>query len=306
MGQRTRGPLRGPFFIQPPSGRQMDRVAVFVDAGYLFAQGSVLLTGRKLVRGEIRRDHRKVVEHLRVFAERVTGLPLLRIYWYDGTSTGPTPQHASLANEAGLKLRLGFVNSMGEQKGVDSLIVTDMIALARNRGMAEAVVLSGDEDIRVGVQQAQEFGVRVHLVGIHPSRGSQSLFLLQEADACYEWDQGDLSPFLACVPRETESPRVVEAPADRQGIDPLESVPRSLAEEVTEVDLEGLIALGRAGDSLPREIHGRLLRITGDALGRQLVSSEKRAVRATFLQACEERLAQAAANRVRNRGESDR
>ena len=57
-----------------------------------------------------------------------------------------------------------------------------MIALARNRAISDAVLVSGDEDLRVGVQQAQEFGVRVHLVGIKPGRGSQSLFLLQEAD----------------------------------------------------------------------------------------------------------------------------
>jgi len=31
----------------------MDRVAVFVDAGYLFAQGSVLLAGKKLPRSEL-------------------------------------------------------------------------------------------------------------------------------------------------------------------------------------------------------------------------------------------------------------
>jgi hypothetical protein len=30
------------------------------------------------------------------------------------------------------------VNSSGEQKGVDSLIVTDLIDLARNRGITDA------------------------------------------------------------------------------------------------------------------------------------------------------------------------
>ena len=156
----------------------MDRVAVFVDAGYLFAQGSSLLAGSKLARGEVVIDHAKVAEALTQFAERVSRLPLLRIYWYDGTSSGPTAQHIALAYLPGVQVRLGLVNSMGEQKGVDSPIVTDMITLAQNRAMAEAVLLSGDEDLRVGVQQAQELGVRVHLLGIKPSRGSQSVFLL--------------------------------------------------------------------------------------------------------------------------------
>jgi hypothetical protein len=39
-----------------------------------------------------------------------------------------------------VKVRLGFVNSVGEQKGVDWLIVTDMIALARNRAISDAAL----------------------------------------------------------------------------------------------------------------------------------------------------------------------
>jgi hypothetical protein len=38
----------------------MDRVAVFVDAGYVFAQGSLLLTGRKLPRAEVTLAHEKL------------------------------------------------------------------------------------------------------------------------------------------------------------------------------------------------------------------------------------------------------
>ena len=175
----------------------MDRVAVFVDAGYLFAQGGRLLTGRPVTRGALQLDHVAAIEALAKFAEAQSKLPLLRVYWYDGTSIGPTTQHLALSYSPRVKLRLGFVNRAGQQKGVDSLIVTDMISLARNCAMAEAVLLSGDEDIRVGVQQAQEFGCRVHLLGIQPSRGSQSGFLVQEADESYEWGKKELSAFLS-------------------------------------------------------------------------------------------------------------
>ena len=108
----------------------MDRTAVFVDAGYLFAQGSIELCGKKLPRGEITLNHIALTSTLKAFAENASGLPLLRIYWYDGTSQGPTSQHITLAGQADVKVRLGFVNSQGQQKGVDSLIVTDMITLA--------------------------------------------------------------------------------------------------------------------------------------------------------------------------------
>src|SRR6266852_6853032 len=189
----------------------MDRVAVFVDAGYLFAQGSVALAGQKLPRGRLLLNHEKAIDALANFATRVSGVDLLRVYWYDGTSTGPSSQHLTLAHLGRVKVRLGFVNSFGEQKGVDSLIVTDMIALARNHAMSEAVLLSGDEDLRVGVQQAQEFGVRVHLLGIRPSRGSQSLFLLQEADSTHEWNPDDLAPFLSCKPEIAVVPAMAAA-----------------------------------------------------------------------------------------------
>ncbi len=175
----------------------MDRVAVFVDAGYLFAQGSQLLNGEKLPRRRIELDAEKVVAEIEGLAKSVAGVEMLRIYWYDGTSTGPTSQHLMLAHKPGVKVRLGFINSVGEQKGVDSLIVTDIITLARNRSMSDAVLLSGDEDLRVGVQQAQEYGVRVHLLGIEPSRSNQSLTLLQESDSTHEWGQKELQRFMA-------------------------------------------------------------------------------------------------------------
>jgi hypothetical protein len=144
-----------------------------------------------------------VISSLEEFAKDSTGVPVLRTYWYDGTSTGPTAQHVALAFKPRVKVRLGFVNTAGQQKGVDSLIVTDMISLARNHAMSDAVLLSGDEDLRVGVQQAQEFGVCVHLLGICPARGSQSQFLLQEADATHEWGRDKVSTFLSHTPRAT-------------------------------------------------------------------------------------------------------
>ena len=75
----------------------MDRVAVFVNAGYLFAQGSAELCGEKLVRGRITLDYDSVTAKLKQFAETESNLPLLRIYWCDGTSQGPTTQHITLA-----------------------------------------------------------------------------------------------------------------------------------------------------------------------------------------------------------------
>ena len=105
----------------------MDRTAVFVDAGYVFAQGSVLIAGTKLPRSETRLDQEKAVAYLETLSGRLSGLPLLRIYWYDGTDSGPSPFHTTLGFRAHVKVRLGIVNAYGQQKGVDSLIVSDLI-----------------------------------------------------------------------------------------------------------------------------------------------------------------------------------
>ena len=134
-------------------------------------------------------------------AQAQCDLPLLRIYWYDAMRLGrPTPEQVALADSDDIKVRLGQINAAGEQKGVDALIITDLAELARNQAITDAVLLSGDEDVRVGVVLAQQFGVRVHLIGIQPSRSNQSRSLMQEADTTSEWDRATLTSFLTYAP----------------------------------------------------------------------------------------------------------
>lgn len=264
----------------------MDRVAVLVDAGYLFAQGSVLLAGKKLPRSEVVLDHGAAVKAFSEFASTVAKVPLLRVYWYDGTSTGPTAQHLTLAHLQDLKLRLGFVNSVGEQKGVDSLIVTDMIALARNGAISDAVLVSGDEDLRVGVQQAQEFGVRVHLVGIKPSRGSQSLFLLQEADTTHEWSEAEISGCLAIKTK----PTVAAAVSTAAKVESLASVAEKVLGTLEKAELVALIEAFESTHQLPRDIDRRLLAGGRTSIKRDLEPAEKKEIRQKFVDGCRLRL----------------
>ena len=107
------------------------------------------------------------------------------------------PKQEKLADSDGVKLRLGMIAFTGRQKGVDSLIVTDLIELARNHAISDAILLSGDEDVRIGVQIAQSFGVRVHLLGIEPGVNNQSRLLRQESDTTTEWQRPEVEQFLA-------------------------------------------------------------------------------------------------------------
>ncbi len=174
----------------------MDRAAIFVDAGYVFASGSQSIAGQKLPRSQLLLDYDALLALLARISAEQSGLPLLRVYWYDGASTGPTPSHVALAYRANVKLRLGAM-SEGGQQGVDELLARDVVTLAQSRGMADALVLTGDDDLRPALETAQELGVRVHLLGIAPSRENQAAAMLQAADTCRELTDAEVRGFLS-------------------------------------------------------------------------------------------------------------
>ena len=224
---------------------------------------------------------------LRETAESQTGnANLLRIYWYDGARySGASAEQQRLADHDDVKVRLGVINFAGQQKGVDSLIVTDLIELARNHAVSDAVLLSGDEDVRVGVQLAQSFGVRVHLIGIEPSLNNQSRLLRQEVDTKIEWDQAVMSEILSLKPGFEIVPGV---PADVspnelpvEGSQMLDQVADAVIAALTEDELANLAEYDLTF-AIPREYDGRLLRSGGDALGRRLEYPEAGYLRDRF------------------------
>lgn len=282
----------------------MDRIAVFVDAGYLFAQGSTALTGSKKQRTSIVLNAPAAIDALkRVSSLRAPDCRLLRVYWYDGAVGGmrPTTDQALLANLDDVKLRLGFVNSSGQQKGVDSLIVTDLIELARLKSISDAILLSGDEDVRVGVQIAQNYGVRVHLLGIAPSRGSQSHQLLQEADTTTEWDAAAIGAFLTV--REAAPLPVEEVAAAVAAIVPVAPIEAELAlanieasiqtfvVALSDADIQGIAAYWKTERGVPPEYDRRLLPVCGTAIRRNLERPEIKHMRSCFQRTVKDRIA---------------
>lgn len=167
----------------------------------MFASGARALTGEKLTRSQLHLDHEAVLKLLTALVTELTGLPLLRIYWYDGATTGPNAAHVALAYRPSLKLRLGQVDAQGQQQGVDELLVADLVTLAKNRALCDAVLVTGDDDLRAGVEEAQAHGVRVHLVGIPPARDNQAAALVQAADRVRELTTAELKSFLSLAPK---------------------------------------------------------------------------------------------------------
>lgn len=216
------------------------------------------------------------------------------MYWYDGlTRTGRlSSEQEQIANAPFTKLRLGTVNSRGEQKGVDSLIVTDLIDLARNRAITDAVLVSGDEDIRIGVQIAQTFGVRIHLLGIKPARGSQSPDLIQESDSHHEWTEQVLEKIMSFLPEEL-SPALtgiatsVAISDQPDGITPFdENVQKSIDDTLDSMEQTALDRSIKAfksnTSSVPPELDRPTLGRLRFVLGRDLSDDERKAYRARF------------------------
>jgi uncharacterized LabA/DUF88 family protein len=302
----------------------MDRVAVLVDAGYFFAAGSALVSGTgKQKRDTIIFDEAQAANALKDFARTITGgLSLLRIYWYDGASrkTGPSAEHVRLAHANDIKVRLGFLNAVGEQKGVDSLIVTDIVELARNRAVADVVLMSGDEDVRIGVQLAQSFGVRVHLLGIKPCAGTQSTQLRQEADTCSEWGLSIVGKIISLRPAPITSVTVGATPAvlsaaagaataalakattkvlpKANGIPEaatLNAVVEQLLGELAPAEVKGAAGYMLANsNNVPHELDGKLLARCRAALGKNLDDASRRYVRSRVRQRIRELAAIAA------------
>lgn len=187
----------------------MDRFAVFVDAGYLYAEGGKLCCYNP-ERRSIRLHSSEVSKFLMSLAEEACGFPPLRTYWYDGAKDGvPTKEQQLIAALPNVKLRLGRINSKNQQKGVDALIYRDLMTLADKQAISEAYLLAGDEDLREGVRAAQDIGVRVTLIGVAARDGTrnQSKELVNEADETVTLTKKDLAPFIE--PRQAPGRRAV-------------------------------------------------------------------------------------------------
>jgi uncharacterized LabA/DUF88 family protein len=291
----------------------MGRVAVFVDAGYLFAQGSEVLNGAKVVRTRIVLDEARAVGLLSEFAEARLGPgSLLRIYWYDASpGKSVNAGHIRLGQLDNVKMRLGVINAYNEQKGVDSLLIADLIQLAHNRAIDSAVLVSGDEDLRVGVQVAQAYGVRVHLLGLNGPKANspaQSQSLVGEADTRTLWAEDVVASFLSISPNPLSASPSSPPPSVAQmmsagsawtAIDVASTAPFSFADAVspfkaalatfvaglTRVDLREIITVYDAQRQIPYVYDRQLLKLSRDAATRDLDFDEKRFVRGCLVDA---------------------
>lgn len=142
-------------------------LGIFIDAGYL----------QKITKahGNLKIDFKKLISKLKM------GTPLLRCYVYDavyplGSPNSNTEKMAnkqkfldSLAKISNVQIRLGKVVDFDGpvQKGVDSLLIVDLVSLASKHLISRAILLAGDSDFVPAVELAKNEGVNVRLLSDH-------------------------------------------------------------------------------------------------------------------------------------------
>ena len=277
----------------------MNRYAIFVDAGYFFAAGAQVAFAKGVTRKQVSlKSPPTMLNDLCASAAAATdNLPLLRAYWYDAMP-GPrlTLEQSALALLPRLKLRLGALNSAGEQKGVDSLIVTDLIELARNHAIADAVLVAGDEDLRIAVQVAQSFGVRVHLLAAGAPSQNVSVALQMEADSVASLDGSwFLNHFELTLPKPIASSGALAGQTATTATGSLHEVALSIIKTILDStppsQVDQLAKHFSIYTTIPEE-HDRPLiaKVSAALSNRRFTGEEMRGIRGMFVRAVKDRV----------------
>jgi uncharacterized LabA/DUF88 family protein len=177
----------------------VDRCALFVDAGYVLADGAMAVHGTSH-RESVSWDYAGLLQFFANLSADRTGQQLLRCYWYEATVDGRrSPEHDTLADLPGLMLRLGRMRP-GKREGVETEIHRDLTTLARNRAISDVLLVSAEEDLAQVIADVQDLGVRVTIVHISvDGNWTVSRSLRQQCDDIVEIDSTQLRPYVELI-----------------------------------------------------------------------------------------------------------
>jgi uncharacterized LabA/DUF88 family protein len=265
--------------------------AIFVDAAFLWASVGELLF-QTSDRSRLTCDYESLVEELIERTGDACDRELLRLYWYDGAvNKVPTPEQKRVGLLPSVKLRLGRVVS-GHQKGVDSLIVLDLLKVAGTKMVDVIYLLSGDDDLTEGVREAQACGVRVVLLGAATEVPRQSESMVLEADGVELWPAAVWAPHfsrLALLDAPSPPGSVGEASTSvGEAVLTFERVGYAFSSRwLEEATPDDMARVRRSRPRIPADVDARLLWDT--SAGRDLSEGERVALRDGFWRALDER-----------------
>ncbi|MCL5796274.1 MAG: NYN domain-containing protein [Gammaproteobacteria bacterium] len=249
----------------------MGRLAIFVDAGYFWVQSTYVVHKERTSRDSIAIDYNQLHASLLEKAkEQFPTTDLLRVYWYDGpANNGKSTSHQAIEVLDDFKLRLGTRNGAGDQKAVDGLIIADLIGLAQNRSISDALLISGDADLTPGVIAAQGLGIRVHLLTMGPADAT-SPYLKAEADRKTHWSDEIVTQFATAIVPENRNEQKANTMHLNTTLIAQNFFDLLNAEEQASIPAKG---------SIPSDIDKRLLATGFQELKRQLDEDEKKQLR---------------------------
>jgi uncharacterized LabA/DUF88 family protein len=191
----------------------VDRCALFVDAGYVLADGAMAVHGTRR-RESVSWDYAGLLQLFGSVATERLRLPMLRCYWYEATMEGRrSADHDVLADLPGVKLRLTKMRP-GRREGVEGEIHRDLTTLARNKAVSDVLVVSAEEDLAQVIADVQDLGMRVTLLQINTDGNwSSSRALRQECDDIVEVSADQLRPYVELA-SGAEPPRSEEPEAE--------------------------------------------------------------------------------------------
>ncbi|GAA4116327.1 hypothetical protein GCM10022415_13300 [Knoellia locipacati] len=190
--------------------------AVYVDVGYLLASAATRVTGSSL-RSSVEVDYPALVRRLVEQVETDSGLPVLRVNWYDsGSRPGGQPDHQQdlIGLLPRVKLRLGRLSYAGEQKGVDVRLGLDLALQGRARVADVVYLVSGDDDLTEAVEEAQGAGVQVRLLSVPGVTGTSHAVSKHLRRAADDELLVDAETIDLCVRSRALAPGLVPAPGE--------------------------------------------------------------------------------------------
>lgn len=270
----------------------MQRYAILVDAGYLFAQAAhIVSSGANKKRASLDLyDPVGFIAAIELEARTLLdlgGKELLRIYWYDGVGpTGLTPQQKGINNIPDVQFRSGTINGRGQQKGVDTLLVIDLIELSTNRAISDAVIVASDADFAAGIELAQRRGVRVGVLGIEDQasnlRHSQSPEVLDRADRRGIATSNLITPYCNYKQLAQQQPSASQ-PQQPTGSPQTQSVTiGQVVEDFITRNAPPEAAIDSATGQIDAETDRKLIYTVYVAIGRALTPDEKKEARQQF------------------------
>lgn len=236
--------------------------AIYVDAGYLIAAAATRVTGTSLRTG-VTIDHEKLISGIIEQVEQASGLPALRVNWYDSAANGvPDEKQRQIALLPRVKVRLGRLSYSGEQKGVDIRIGLDLSNQGRRRVADVAYLVSGDDDLTEAVEEAQSHGVQVVILAVPGADGRPhgvAQHLLREADGLAIIDEATVdntvhaarAAYRAAPPAPVAAAPAIPSPADvakrRSEASPAVVAAAALSRPGTDSSLAYSTSTGQAG-----------------------------------------------------------